>query len=187
MNTDQIIKQYQKFVINTYTRAPLVVVKGKGLKVWDLEGNEYLDFFPGWAVSGLGHCHPKVVNAVRNYLKKIIHVPNNFYNMLQGRLAEKIVGRHLTGDSLTRTIVGLVGRCLLFEFGQHIVLDRDRLFRSRIVHCRADLVFAAVDLVRQLKIYGSDAVGRGGLGLTKDLVALGIGNDKLDRLLDRRA
>ena len=91
MNTNEIIAQYDKFVIKTYTRTPVIIVKGKGLKVWDLEGNQYLDFFPGWAVSGLGHCHPMVVNAVRNYLKKIIHVPNNYYNMLQGKLAQNII------------------------------------------------------------------------------------------------
>ncbi len=97
MNTQQIIKQYEAFVIKTYTRTPVVVVKGKGLKVWDLDGNEYLDFFPGWAVSGLGHCHPMVVNAVRNYLKKIIHVPNNYYNMLQGKLAQKMIEHSFKG------------------------------------------------------------------------------------------
>ncbi|MFH1479301.1 MAG: aspartate aminotransferase family protein [Candidatus Omnitrophota bacterium] len=97
MNTIDIISQYDKFVINTYTRIPVVIVKGKGLKVWDLEGKEYLDFFPGWAVSGLGHCHPKVVNSIRSYLKKIIHVPNNYYNMLQGRLAQRIIENSFKG------------------------------------------------------------------------------------------
>lgn len=99
MNTKEIIAQYDKFVVNTYTRMPVVVVKGKGLKVWDLDGNEYLDFFPGWAVSGLGHCHPTVVNAVRNYLKKIIHVPNNYYNMLQGKLAQRIIEDSFEGKA----------------------------------------------------------------------------------------
>jgi len=97
MNTKEIMAQYEKFVIGTYTRIPTVIVKGKGLKVWDLEGNEYLDFFPGWAVSGLGHCHPMVVNAVRNYIKKIIHVPNNYYNMLQGKLAQRIIENSFSG------------------------------------------------------------------------------------------
>ena len=97
MNTKEIIAQYERFVMGTYTRGPAVIVKGKGLKLWDLEGNEYLDFFTGWAVSGLGHCHPMVVNAVRNYLKKIIHVPNNYYNMLQGKLAEKIIEHSFEG------------------------------------------------------------------------------------------
>ena len=97
MNTKEIISQYENFVIPTYTRTPVIIVKGKGSKVWDLEGNVYLDFFPGWAVSGLGHCHPMVVNSVRNYLKKIIHVPNNFYNMLQGKLAQEIIEHSFEG------------------------------------------------------------------------------------------
>ncbi len=97
MNTKEVINQYDNFVIGTYTRIPVVIVKGKGSKVWDLDGNEYLDFFPGWAVSGLGHCHPKVVNAVRNYLKKIIHVSNNYYNILQGKLAQKIIENSFEG------------------------------------------------------------------------------------------
>ncbi|MFA5388279.1 MAG: aspartate aminotransferase family protein [Candidatus Omnitrophota bacterium] len=97
MKTKEVIAQYDKYVMSTYGRTPVVMVKGKGLKVWDLEGREYLDFFPGWAVSGLGHCHTKVVNAVRNYLKKIIHVPNNYYNMLQGKLAQKIIENSFDG------------------------------------------------------------------------------------------
>lgn len=99
MNTRDVIEQYSNYVMNTYTRVPIVIVKGKGLKVWDLENNEYLDFFPGWAVSGLGHCHPMVVNAVRNYLKKIIHVSNNYYNMLQGKLAQKIIEHSFPGKA----------------------------------------------------------------------------------------
>ena len=97
MNTKEVIAQYDKYVMSTYGRIPVVIVKGKGLKVWDLDGNEYLDFFPGWAVTGLGHCHPKVVNAIRNYLKKIIHVSNNYYNMLQGKLAQKIIENTFEG------------------------------------------------------------------------------------------
>jgi len=97
MNTKEVIAQYDKYVMKTYTRIPCVIVKGKGLNVWDLDGKEYLDFFPGWAVSGLGHCHPKVASAVRNYLTKIIHVPNNYYNMLQGKLAQKIIENSFEG------------------------------------------------------------------------------------------
>ena len=91
MNTKEVIAQYDKYVMSTYGRIPMVIVKGKGLKVWDLDGNEYLDFFPGWAVTGLGHCHPKVVNAIRNCLKKIIHVSNNYYNVLQAKDRKSVV------------------------------------------------------------------------------------------------
>src|SRR6266498_925723 len=90
MNTQQIKKLYQDFVLPTYTQVPVCLVKGKGARVWDLEGKEYLDFFPGWAVSGLGHCHPTVVNAIREQAGKMIHSPNHFYIVKQGLLAEEI-------------------------------------------------------------------------------------------------
>jgi len=97
MNTREVMAQYDKYVMATYGRIPTVIVKGKGHKGWDLDGNEYLDFFPGWAVTGLGHCHPKVVNAVKNHVKKIIHVSNNYYNVLQGKLAQKIIENSFEG------------------------------------------------------------------------------------------
>ncbi|MBI3008605.1 MAG: acetylornithine transaminase [Candidatus Omnitrophica bacterium] len=88
---------YDKYVMATYTRSPLILVRGQGIKVWDSRGREYLDFFPGWAVSGIGHCHPGVVDAVQRQLKKIIHVSNNYYNELQGRLAQKISENSFSG------------------------------------------------------------------------------------------
>ncbi len=87
MKTKEVIDLYDKYVMPTYKQTPVVLVKGKGIKVWDIEGREYLDFFPGWAVSGLGHCHPRVVNAIKDQCKKMIHIPNNYYNNLQARLA----------------------------------------------------------------------------------------------------
>ena len=66
MGTQEVIGLYKNYVMPTYTQLPLVLVKGRGARVWDADGKEYLDFFPGWAVSGLGHCHPKVVKAIKN-------------------------------------------------------------------------------------------------------------------------
>ncbi len=88
---------YDKYVMATYTRLPLILVRGEGIKVWDSSGREYLDFFPGWAVSGIGHCHPRVVGAIQRQSKKIIHVSNNYYNELQGRLAQKISENSFSG------------------------------------------------------------------------------------------
>jgi len=89
--TEKFIQLTNDYVLNTYTRLPIVLVKGKGVKVWDSEGNEYLDFFPGWAVSGLGHCPDPVVKAIAKQAGKIIHVSNNYYNEFQGALAQKII------------------------------------------------------------------------------------------------
>ena len=69
-----IMETHKDFLIPTYSRLPITLVKGKGAKVWDSKGKQYLDFFPGWAVSGLGHCHPKVVKAVCKQAKKILKV-----------------------------------------------------------------------------------------------------------------
>ena len=78
MNTKEIAALYDEFVLPTYNRSGVCLVKGKGSKVWDLEGKEYLDFFPGWAVSGLGHCHPNVVYAIKHQAQKLLHIANNF-------------------------------------------------------------------------------------------------------------
>ena len=90
MKTNDIQKLYEQYIMPTYTRVPVCLVKGKGTRVWDLEGKEYLDLFPGWAVSGIGHCHPIVVNAIKEQARKILHVANNFLNPKQAELAKVI-------------------------------------------------------------------------------------------------
>jgi len=81
---------FDKYVIANYTRLPVVVVRGEGSRIWDADGREYMDFFPGWAVSGIGHCHPLVVKRVRDQVANLMHVANNFYMEPQGLLAREI-------------------------------------------------------------------------------------------------
>jgi acetylornithine/N-succinyldiaminopimelate aminotransferase len=89
MNTTQIADLQKKYLIPTY--APeLALVKGSGTKVWDADGNEYLDFLAGIAVLNVGHCHPNVVNAIQDQAAKLMHVSNLYYNELQPQLAEKL-------------------------------------------------------------------------------------------------
>ncbi len=97
MKTRDVQKLYETYVLPTYRQTPLCLVRGKGSRVWDLEGREYIDFFPGWAVSGLGHCHPAVVNAIKEQSRKILHVPNNFYNVKQAELAREIIRHSFPG------------------------------------------------------------------------------------------
>ena len=77
----------EKYVAHTYTRYPILLVKGKGTRVWDMEGREYLDFVSGLAVVNLGHCHPKVVKAIQHQAERLIHVSNFYYIEPQIRLA----------------------------------------------------------------------------------------------------
>ncbi|MDP3143562.1 MAG: aspartate aminotransferase family protein [Candidatus Omnitrophota bacterium] len=90
MKKAEIFEVYKESILNTYTRQPVIFVKAKGMRIWDIDNKEYLDFFPGWGVSNLGHCHPKVMAAVRDQINKLIHVPNNFYNPEQAKLAKEI-------------------------------------------------------------------------------------------------
>lgn len=97
MNTLDVIGQFDRYVIGNYKRLPVVITRGEGSRMWDMDGKEYLDMFPGWAVSGLGHCHPKVVEAIRRQAGELIHIDNTFYNAQQGRLAELLSEKSFGG------------------------------------------------------------------------------------------
>jgi acetylornithine/N-succinyldiaminopimelate aminotransferase len=90
MKMKEVFDAYNDFVISSYTKTPLIFVKGKGSYLWDVQGKKYLDFFPGWGVGNLGHCHPKVMSAVRDQVAKLIFVPNNYYNIPQAKLAREL-------------------------------------------------------------------------------------------------
>lgn len=91
MKIQEIFDSYKDYIMPTYTKTPLVFVKGKGSRLWDIHNKVYLDFFPGWGVGNLGHCHPRVMQAVRDQLKKLIFIPNNYYHIPQAKLAKEIV------------------------------------------------------------------------------------------------
>jgi predicted acetylornithine/succinylornithine family transaminase len=93
MTSAQVIDQFKRFVIANYTRYPVCLVRGEGSYVWDAEGNQYLDFFPGWGCGLLGHCPPRVVAAVQRQVAELIHVPNTWYTGPQGELAEALSRR----------------------------------------------------------------------------------------------
>jgi len=90
---------FDKYVIANYPRLPRVIVKGQGCYCFDADGNKILDMFPGWAVSGIGHCHPKVVEAIRKQAGELLHVDNTFYSEPQGKLAKLLSERAFGGKS----------------------------------------------------------------------------------------
>lgn len=91
-------QQFDHYVLKTYNRFPVNLTKGRGMQVWDDMGNEYLDFFPGWGAGNLGHCHPKVTQAIHDQADKILHVPNVYYNNAQGELAKRIIEKSIDGQ-----------------------------------------------------------------------------------------
>jgi acetylornithine/N-succinyldiaminopimelate aminotransferase len=97
MTTQETIELYNKFVIANYKRLPRVIVRGKGSYIYDADGNEILDMFPGWAVSGIGHCHPKVIEAIRKQAGELLHIDNTFYIEPQAVLAKLLSERAFGG------------------------------------------------------------------------------------------
>ncbi len=87
----------QRYVMQTYARAPVDFVRGEGTRLWDSEGREYLDFLAGISVCSVGHCHPVVVDAVREQAGRLMHVSNLFYTEPMVRLAERLSGSSLGG------------------------------------------------------------------------------------------
>ena len=97
MTTQETIDLFDKYVIGNYKRLPRVIVKGHGCYCFDADGNKILDMFPGWAVSAIGHCHPKVVEALRKQAGELLHIDNTFYSEPQGKLAKLLSERAFGG------------------------------------------------------------------------------------------
>lgn len=91
MTTEEIAKLQQEFLMSTYAPG-IALVEGAGSHVWDAEGNEYLDFASGIAVTNIGHCHPKMVRAVQDQVATLVHVSNLYYNEKQPLLARALAG-----------------------------------------------------------------------------------------------
>ena len=91
MLTPELQQMSDQFLMNTYSRMPISLVKGKGCLVYDAEGREYLDCVAGIAVNILGHSHPDLVEAITKQARQLIHTSNLFYTEPQSLLAKRLV------------------------------------------------------------------------------------------------
>jgi predicted acetylornithine/succinylornithine family transaminase len=117
-SSSQVVDLFDRFVIGNYVRYPVCLVRGEGSLVWDAEGQQYLDFFPGWGCDLLGHCPPRVVEAVRDQIGRLIHVPNTWYTEPQGRLAQALSERS-----------GFHGQCFFCNSGTEAIEGAIKLAR----------------------------------------------------------
>jgi acetylornithine/N-succinyldiaminopimelate aminotransferase len=99
MSSAETVELFNKYVVPNYRRYPLNLVRGEGSYVWDSEGQRYLDLFPGWGCNLLGHCPPRVVQAVQEQVATLIHVPNTWHIDVQGRWAEMLSRRSFHGQA----------------------------------------------------------------------------------------
>ncbi|HEY6260670.1 MAG TPA: aminotransferase class III-fold pyridoxal phosphate-dependent enzyme [Nitrospiraceae bacterium] len=91
MPTEELKLDAARYLMQTYTRQPLSIVRGHGTKVYDLEGREYLDFVGGIAVNVLGHGHPDLVHAIQHQAAQLIHTSNLYYTEPQVKLAQMLL------------------------------------------------------------------------------------------------
>ena len=99
MEIKKFLEESGQVLMNTYTRFPVVLRKGRGMTVWGSDGREYIDFVGGIAVNILGHCHPRVVIALQKQAQRLLHVSNLYYNEPQVKLA-KILVEHSFADKV---------------------------------------------------------------------------------------
>jgi len=92
---ERIVAQELQHYMPVFSRQPLVIERGTGAIVTDTDGNDYIDCVAGIAVNSVGHCHPRVVNAIKAQAEKLIHTSNLYYTEIQARLAERMT--KLTG------------------------------------------------------------------------------------------
>ena len=122
MTTEETKQLYDKYIINNYYgRVPTAIVKGQGNYIYDAEGNEFLDMFPGWATGWLGHCHPNVVKAIQSQAQTLLHIDNTMYIPQQAKLAELISQK------------GFGGKCFFCNSGAEAVEAALKLARLHTV------------------------------------------------------
>ncbi|PYO22373.1 MAG: aspartate aminotransferase family protein, partial [Candidatus Rokuibacteriota bacterium] len=92
MDTKTLLEWSAKYHTPNYgSRAPIVLVRGDGVRVWDSDGREYLDFGAGIAVTSLGHCHPRVTGAIQEAAATLLHVSNLYHSAPQIHLAKLLI------------------------------------------------------------------------------------------------
>jgi len=141
MTNKEIANKTDNYVAGTYGRYPIAIVKGKGTKLWDADGKEYLDFVSGLAVCNLGHCHDRVTKAIKDQAEKLVHVSNLYHIPEQSQLAELLVENSFadkvffcnSGAEANEAAIKLARRYSYDNFGtgRHEIITMTRSFHGR--------------------------------------------------------
>ncbi len=141
MKASDYIEESTRYLMGTYRRYPIVMRKGRGVKVWDTDNNEYLDFLGGIATNVLGHCHPKVVMAIQKQAQRLLHVSNFFHIGPQTELARILVENSFadkvffcnTGTEAIEAAIKLARKWAIEKLGPHRygIITAERSFHGR--------------------------------------------------------
>jgi len=132
MLTEELKQDAARYLMQTYTRQPLSIVRGRGTKVYDLEGREYLDFVGGIAVNILGHGHPELVQAIQHQAAQLIHTSNLYYTEPQVKLAHMLVD-HSFADKVFFCNSGAEANEAAIKLARHYSHDKYGTGRFEIV------------------------------------------------------
>jgi acetylornithine/N-succinyldiaminopimelate aminotransferase len=97
MPTEELRRDAERYLMNTYARIPISIVRGRGSRVYDLEGREYLDFVAGIAVNVLGHSHPDLILAIQKQTQQLLHASNLYFTEPQVKLAQALIEHSFAG------------------------------------------------------------------------------------------
>lgn len=132
---DPIIQRAQRALTPNYRQAPLVLVRGKGSRVWDADGKEYLDCIAGIATVALGHCHPALVRALEEQGRTLWHVSNLFYNPKAVELAEALAATTTWAKRVFLCNSGAESNEAMLKLARKFHADRGHPERHEIVAC----------------------------------------------------
>ncbi|MEE3663385.1 aspartate aminotransferase family protein [Brenneria sp. g21c3] len=123
---------HDKVILPVYAPAQFVPVKGKGSRVWDQQGREYIDFSGGIAVTALGHCHPALVAALKEQGEKLWHTSNVFTNEPALRLASKLINATFA-DRVFFVNSGAEANEAAFKLARHYAIKRHSPYKTKII------------------------------------------------------
>jgi acetylornithine aminotransferase/acetylornithine/N-succinyldiaminopimelate aminotransferase len=130
-------EEFDRYVLPSYQRFPITIVRGEGSYIYDTDGKRYLDFLSGWGVSNLGHRPPAVVAAITRQVQELIHVPNVLYTKQQGELAKLLVENSIAGkvffsNSGAEANEAAIKFAKLYGQGsRHTIITAERSFHGR--------------------------------------------------------
>ncbi|KAI4458722.1 aminotransferase class iii [Holotrichia oblita] len=90
LSTKQAMEREYNYTAHNYKPLPVVLCKGQGIYVWDIEGKKYMDFLSGYSANNFGHCHPKIIETLQKQVTTLHHVSRAFYSDILGEYAEKV-------------------------------------------------------------------------------------------------
>jgi acetylornithine/N-succinyldiaminopimelate aminotransferase len=141
MTNREILELTERVIVPSYRRYPVAIVRGKGHTVWDADGNEYLDFASAFGTSNVGHCHPRVVEAVASQAERLLHVCNLYYIEEQARLASMLAERSFaeqvffcsSGAEANEAAIKLARKVSHDRFGpgRHTIICMEGAFHGR--------------------------------------------------------